>query len=453
MKDILDKYICKIEGHGYLKLDYSAAKVQLVVDEGERLFEKLLVGRPYSDAPFITARICGVCPTAHTLASISALENAFHVEVNKDIEHLRRVLLAGQIIQSHALHFFFLAAPDYIGLDNALEIADKKPAVFKMALALKEIGDDIVRTIGGRQVHPVTPTVGGFNKKFDRKTLADLKKRIDANMHFTVETLDLAQRFKYPGDNFQFSISLPRRQAGNFQSNSNNQSSNTQYSIPNTQYWRATQYFALTNGINYDIIGGKITSTERVKADVQDYSLNIREKVVAHSTAKHATHNKESFMVGALSRVNLQTKFLNPKAKTAVSKFKKVKLPSTNPFHINLAQAIELVHFMEECSKLLGVMIDGRDPILKMPYRARKSEAAGAIEAPRGTLYHWYEIDDKGIIKKSDIITPTVQNLANIEHDAEFILENTRKLPEDERYRLLEMLVRAYDPCITCSVH
>ncbi len=450
MKDILDKYICKIEGHGYLKLDYSHAKVQLVVDEGERLFEKLLVGRPYTDAPFITARICGVCPTAHTLASISALENVFQVEVNKDIEHLRRILLAGQIIQSHALHFFFLAAPDYIGLDNALEIADKKPAVFKMALALKEIGDDIVRTIGGRQVHPVTPTVGGFNKKFDRKTLLDLKKRIDTNMHYALETLDLAQTFKYPGDNFQFSIH-------NFQSNSNNQNLENKKSPDSGQArmtgWRPSQYFALTNGINYDIIGGRITSTERVNADVQDYRLNIKEKVVGHSTAKHATHNKESFMVGALSRVNLQVKFLNPKSKTAVSKFKKLKLPSTNPFHINLAQAIEIVHFMEECSKLLGVMIDGRDPILKMPYRARKSEAAGAIEAPRGTLYHWYEIDDKGIIKNCDIITPTVQNLANIERDAEFILENTKKLPEDERYRLLEMLIRAYDPCITCSVH
>ncbi len=417
MKDILDKYICKIEGHGYLKLDYSHNKVQLVVDEGERLFEKLLVGRPYLDAPFITARICGVCPTAHTLASISALENAFQVEVNKNIEHLRRILLAGQIIQSHALHFFFLAAPDYIGLDNALEIADKKPAVFKMALALKEIGDDIVRTIGGRQVHPVTPTVGGFTKKFDKKLLIDLKKRIDANMHFSIEALDLAQTFKYP------------------------------------DFKNVTQYFALTNGINYDIIGGKITSTERVRADIQDYSLNIKEKVVGHSTAKHATHNKESFMVGALSRVNLQTKFLNPKAKTAMHNFKRIKFPSTNPFHINLAQAIEVVHFMEECSKLLGVIIDGKEPILKVPYKARKSSAAGAIEAPRGTLYHYYEIDDKGIIQKCDIITPTVQNLENIERDAEYILENTKKMSEDERYQLLEMLVRAYDPCITCSVH
>ncbi len=450
MKDILDKYICKIEGHGYLKLDYNHAKVQLVVDEGERLFEKLLVGRPYLDAPFITARICGVCPTAHTLASISALENAFQVEINKDIEHLRRILLAGQIVQSHALHFFFLAAPDYIGLDNALEIAEKKPEIFKMALALKEIGDDIVRTIGGRQVHPVTPTVGGFTKKFDRKALADLKKRIDANMHLALETLDLAQTFKYPTGNFQFPIS-------NFQSNYNDQSSKIKKDIDSGQAkmtsWRPSEYFALTNGINYDIIGGKITSTEGVRADIQDYSLNIREKVVGHSTAKHATHNKESFMVGALSRVNLQTKFLNPKAKTAIHNFKKIKLPSTNPFHINLAQAIEMVHFMEECSKLLGVMIDGKDPILKVPYKARKSEAAGAIEAPRGTLYHYYEIDDKGIIKNCDIITPTVQNLENIEKDAEFILKNTKKLPEDERYNLLEMLVRAYDPCITCSVH
>lgn len=417
MKDLLDKYICKIEGHGYLKLDYNHAKVQLVVDEGERLFEKLLVGRPYSDAPFITARICGVCPTAHTLASINALENAFQVEINKDIEHLRRILLAGQIIQSHALHFFFLAAPDYIGLDNALEIAERKPEIFKVALALKEIGDDIVRTIGGRQVHPVTPTVGGFTRKFNRIELNELKKRIDKNMHFALETVDLAAHFKYP------------------------------------EYKRPSQYFALTNGINYDIIGGKITSTERVKADIQDYSLNIKEKVVGHSTAKRATHNKESFMVGALSRINLEEKFLNTKAKNAVKSFKKIKFPSTNPYHINLAQAVEILHFMEECAKLLGIMIDGKEPILKMPFQVRASSSAGAIEAPRGTLYHYYEIDDKGIIQNCDIITPTVQNLENIERDAEYILENTKKLSEDERYRLLEMLVRAYDPCITCSVH
>lgn len=417
MKDILDKYICKIEGHGYLKLDYSQSRVQLVIDEGERLFEKLLIGRPFSDAPFITARICGVCPTAHTLASINALENAFQVEINKDIEHLRRVLLAGQIIQSHALHFFFLAAPDYIGLDNALEMAEKKPEVFKVALALKEIGDDIVRTIGGRQVHPVTPVVGGFTKKFDRKTLADLKKRVDSHMHYALEALDMAQTFKYP------------------------------------DFKNATEYFALTSGINYALLSGKITSTEGVKADIQDYSLNIKEKVVSHSTAKHAVHNKESFMVGALSRVNLEEKFLNPKAKKAIQKFKKIKLPSVNPYHINLAQTIEILHFLEECSKILEVMVHGKEPILKVPYKARESSAAGAIEAPRGTLYHYYEVDDKGIIQNCDIITPTVQNLENIEKDAEFVLENTKNLPEDERYRLLEMLVRAYDPCITCSVH
>lgn len=416
MKDILDKYICKIEGHGYLKLDYNHAKVQLVIDEGERLFEKLLVGRPYSDAPFITARICGVCPTAHMLASISALENAFRVEINKDIEHLRRVLLAGQIIQSHALHFFFLAAPDYLGIDNALEISQKRPEIFKVALSLKEIGDDIVRTIGGRQVHPVTPVVGGFSQRFDRKILADLKKKIDQKMHYALETVDLASHFKYP------------------------------------DFKNATEYFALTNGINYCLMGGKITSTEGVRANVQDYQLNLREKVVSYSSAKHATHNKQSFMVGALSRINLQKKFLNPKTKSAIKKFK-INLPSSNPFHINLVQAIEILHFMEEASKMLGIMVDGKEPILKMPYKMRESSGAGAIEAPRGTLYHSYEIDDKDIIQSCDIMTPTVQNLENIERDAEYILENTKKLPEDERYRLLEMLVRAYDPCITCSVH
>jgi coenzyme F420-reducing hydrogenase alpha subunit len=417
MKDILDKYICRIEGHGYLKLNYDHAKVQLVIDEGERLFEKLLIGRPYSDAPFITARICGVCPTAHTLASINALENAFGVEINKDIEGLRKVLLAGQIIQSHALHFFFLAAPDYIGLDNALELADKKPEVFKVALALKEIGDDIVRTIGGRQVHPVTPQVGGFTKKFDKKDLLDLKKRIEGNMHFALETLDLAGKFKYP--NFK----------------------------------NKTQNFALTNWEKYAFLNGKITSNTGLKTDIQNYELSIKEKVMEYSSAKHATHNKESFMVGALSRINLQTEKLNPKAKAAAKKVKRITIPSYNPFHINFAQAVEIVHFMEESVQCLDSLINGRALILKSPYKVKASSAAGAIEAPRGTLYHYYEIDSKGIIVDCDIITPTVQNLEDLEKNAEYILENTKDLPEEERYHLLEMLVRAYDPCITCSVH
>lgn len=417
MKDLLDKYICRIEGHGYLKLSYEHAKVQLVVDEGERLFEKLLIGRPYSDAPFITARICGVCPTAHTLASINALENAFGVNVNKDIETLRKVLLAGQIIQSHALHIFFLAAPDYIGLDNALELADKKPEVFKIALALKEIGDDIVRTIGGRQVHPVTPQVGGFTKKFDKKTLQDLKKRVEGNMHFALEALDLVGKFKYP--NFEC----------------------------------VTQNFALTNWGTYAFLNGKITSNKGLKTDVQNYELNIKEKVLEYSSAKHATYNKESFMVGSLSRVNLQADKLNPKAKKAVHHFKEISFPSSNPYHINLAQAVETVHFMEEVVQCLDTLVNGRALILKSPYKVKAASAAGAIEAPRGTLYHYYEIDAKGIIKDCDIITPTVQNLEDIEKSAEYILENTKDLPEDERYHLLEMLVRAYDPCITCSVH
>lgn len=417
MKDLLDKYICRIEGHGYLKLSYEHSKVQLVIDEGERLFETLLIGRPYTDAPFITARICGVCPTAHTLASINALENAFGVMVNKEIESLRKVLLAGQIIQSHALHFFFLAAPDYIGIDNALDLAEKKPEVFKIALALKEIGDDIVRTIGGRQVHPVTPCVGGFSKGFDKKTLIELKKRIDGNMHFALETLDLAQKFKYPS------------------------------------FERTSTYIALTDGKEYSILIGKITSNKGLKTDVQNYDLNIKEKVLDYSSAKHATHDKESFMVGALSRVNLQTNKLSPKAGKAVKNFKKINFPSNNPYHINLAQAVEMVHFMEECSTLLETLIHGKEPVLKVPYKVKATTAAGAIEAPRGTLYHAYDIDAKGIIKACDIITPTVQNLENIEKDAEYILENTKDLPEHERYLLLEMLVRAYDPCITCSVH
>ena len=179
---VLTHYVCKIEGHGDLKLDYKDGKANLAIDEGERLFEQLVLGRPYEDAPFITARICGICPVAHVLTSIAALEDAFDVKVTPNIENLRKALYAGQIIQSHALHLFFLALPDYMNVVNAIQLHHENPGLYKTAVALKKLGDKLVEVIGGRTVHPVTPVVGGFTSVPSDQALRELIKELESHL-------------------------------------------------------------------------------------------------------------------------------------------------------------------------------------------------------------------------------------------------------------------------------
>ncbi|KKR32621.1 MAG: Nickel-dependent hydrogenase large subunit, partial [candidate division CPR2 bacterium GW2011_GWC1_39_9] len=198
MKEILGHYITKIEGHGKLKVDFSKERAELHVDEGERLFEGLVLGRIYEDAPLISARICGVCPTAHTFAAIDALENALDIKVPEYIADYRRIMLSLQIFQSHVLHLFFLAAPDYLNIDSALDLAEKNPEVFQIVLDLKRLADEGIELIGGRSIHPVTPVVGGFTKLPDYRKLLLYRNRLEKNLVHAVEAAKLFAKFHYP---------------------------------------------------------------------------------------------------------------------------------------------------------------------------------------------------------------------------------------------------------------
>lgn len=411
-ESVLNHFICKIEGHGNLKLNNKSKKAVLEIDEGERLFEKLVIDRPHLDAPFITARICGICPTAHVLASIVALEDAFDVKVTDNIVALRKVLLAGQIIQSHALHLFFLAAPDYLDVVNTIELHEKNPELYKTAVAVKKIGDKIVNIVGGRAVHPTTPTVGGFLSVPEKSELKKLKEEIESQLHLALETVELFAGFKYPA--------LERK----------------------------TEYLATQANGKLTYYGGThIVSNQGFKTTIDNYPYSFKEEVRENSTAKQATRDSRGFMVGALARLSLDNENLHPKAAYALRQIWNKDLPTYNSFHNNVAQTIEIVHLMEEAINELEKVIQDKNEVYKIPYEVRAGQGFGAVEAPRGTLYHGVRTDDKGFITLYDIVVPTVQNLVNLQEDATQMLKDGRSEKE------IEMLIRAYDPCITCSVH
>ena len=408
-ESVLTHYVCKIEGHGDLKLNYKGGKAKLVISEGERLFEQLVLGRPFEDAPFITARICGVCPTSHVLASIGALESAFEVKVTPNIERMRKVMWAGQLIQSHALHLYFLALPDYMNVANAVQLHHENPEVYRQAIALKKLGDKLVEVIGGRSVHPITPVVGGFTVFPKDEALKELRNDLESHMHMALNTVELFAGFKYP--------SLKRE---------------TEYLMSRNRH---------------------IISNQNLNTPLENYAYAFKEATREGSTTKYGTRDGRGFMVGALARLSLDSKDLNPKAKYALEKLWGKDFPTYNSFHNNVAQAIEIVDLIEAAINNIEAYLDDSNRLARVPFKAKKGSGVGAIEAPRGTLYHAVKTDENGIIKLYDIVTPTVQNLINLEEDANHLMKEHAKLPEKELYHEVEMLIRAYDPCITCSVH
>jgi coenzyme F420-reducing hydrogenase alpha subunit len=387
------------------------------IDEGERLFEKLVIGQSYNDVSFITARICGVCPTAHTLAAIRAVENAFGVTVNDKIKNLRYALEAAQIVQSHALHLFFLVIPDYIKVQNALDLHEKNPRIFKIATELKAVGDRVVEVIGGRTVHPITPTVGGFTSAPTREEVENLITTVRAAQRLATETVDLFAGFRYP------------------------------------YLKREAEYFALSNGKGIDLLGDNLISTEGVNVAASSYQYVIQEVIKSKCSAKHALHDGHGFLVGAIARVNqMKEEEFNSKTKKII-KALGIKLPINNSFKMNLAQAIELLHLLEEIEKRLTDFLWSKNERTRVPFTIKEGVGVGVVEAPRGLLFHMYEFDKNGIVTNCDIVTPTVQNLTNLEDDANEYLKQNKSLTIPKRERELEMLIRAYDPCITCAVH
>lgn len=411
-------YIGRVEGEAAVKLDIENGKLndlKLNIWEPPRFFEGFLVGRRFDEVPDIVARICGICPVSHMITAIRAIENAADFKPSPFIEILREIMALSQLISSHLAHLYVLALPDYFRLNSVGEMLSEFKTEIERFIRLKNAANRVTSLFGGRALHPVSMVVGGFTKVPSRDEIAKLIKELKSLKGDAIETLKMILELKYP----------------HLEDN--------------------TEFVALKNNDSYALNGGVIRSNFGLKADGNEYHDYFEEKEVSYSNAKRTVlKGRGSFMVGALSRLNINFDSLHPEAKKAVDAlgFSPVE---KNPFFNNIAQAVEIVHGICSCIELLeGLTIE--EPLIEVKFKKEGSGSA-VTEAPRGLLYHHYEINRRGIIVKADIVTPTAHNSLRIEESLKKLVNENIEKPLEEIKLLCEMLVRAYDPCFSCSVH
>ena len=415
-KTITLNHITKIEGHAKLDLGVDNGKVikcELSAVEGSRYFEGIVRNRKYYEAHEITSRICGICSCAHVIAAISAIENALGYEPTIQTKELRELLTLGERIRSHATHLYFLALPDYLGYESALAMASKFKSQIKTALNIMKIGNDIIKTLGSRELHPVSATVGGWLKIPPKSELERLSTELKNAMKESITTCKLFSSLKYPI----------------FKSKADS--------------------FSLCNGNNYPILEGRFKS-DKVAFEKDRYREFLREYHVPQSTANFVVREDHRYMVGALARMNNNSRLLKASARKML-KQSPLKLPSYNPFHNNIAQAIEIVHCIESAIDICDNLNLKPEPPARINPRA--GTGISAVEVPRGTLWHEYTLDGNGTITNANIITPTAQNLLSIQEDIREYMPSLLGMRKNEIVLSIEKLIRSYDPCFSCSAH
>lgn len=414
-------HLTRVEGHGNIHIKIQGGKLQHAtweVVETPRFFEALLVGKKWENAPWICGRICGICSIGHTLASIRAIENAFGIAPTIQTQKLRALLKHMETLQSHILHLYFLSAPDFLGTGSVFPLIESDPDVVQRAVRIKQLANDICDCVGGRRMHPTRTVVGGFTMLPEKKELLTFRKRLK---EITDDLLVTAELFKT-------------------------------FTIPD--FSRETEFVSLKGKSDYPFIGDDIISTDGVMKKEQEYRQMTNEYCVEQSTSKWSRLSRKSFAVGALARLNNNFAFLHPVAKDIAGRFA-LKPVNHNPFMNNIAQLIESVHVVNESLVLIDELLDSVWEEPRQKVQPRSGIGVGAVEVPRGILYHCYEFDDTGHILKCDCVIPTSQNHANIQHDLENLAGQYAEAgrSDSEIELLAQMLVRAYDPCISCSVH
>ena len=419
--DIDLHHLTRVEGHGNIHISVregGLAEATWAVVETPRFFEAIVRGMSAERVPFLTSRICGICSISHSLTSIRALERAMGIEPPQTARAIRLLAMHGETLQSHALHLFFLAAPDFLDTPSVLPIMQTHPDIVRAGLQLKELGNEISTVTTGRCTHPVSLMLGGVSKAPSKEQLLSLKSMIAERL----PALDRATEFFG-------TLSLP-------------------------DFVRETEFISLRNGTTYPSIGGQLVSTDGVVREEDDYQQMTNEYMVEFSTSKFTKLSRESSAAGALARFNNNFDLLHPRAKAAAAAFG-LEPVCHNPFMNNVAQLVECHHIMEDAAMLIDHLLDADLKEIRTPYKPKAGKATGAVEAPRGILYHHMETDDEGKVVKADCIIPTTQNNANIHHDLHTLVEQALKegKTEQETEKLCVTLVRSYDPCISCSVH
>lgn len=414
--------VTRVEGHGNIHVDIDKGEIKSVqwsVPEAPRFFEAMVVGRDCTEVAGITSRICGICSIGHTFASLKATEAAFGIQISEQTRHLREILNHGENLQSHILHIGYLALPDLLKVGSVIPLAITHKDAVLLVVKLHRLANETCDVVGGRTTHPIRTCIGGFTKVPIKKDLAALKTK-------HVEALK----------DLQTLAGVVKSLAGG---------------LPN--FTRETEYVSLTDPSEYASYDGQIKSTDvEEPIPVKDYLRVTNEYMTPHSTAKWAKFNRDAYMAGALARYNNNYKQLSPLS-TAIAADFGMKGPCFNPYFNTVAQLVECVYFTERTIHHIDALLDGKLAAEPVSFTPREGRGVGAVDVPRGILFHDYTYDTKGKCVKANCIIPTNQNHANIQLDMDKLVPQFKERGKDELQLLLEMLVRAYDPCISCSTH
>ena len=410
--------LARVEGEGGMHVvvkDGLVAEVELRIFEPPRFFEAFLRGRAWTEPPDITARICGICPVAYQMSSCLAIEDACRVTVPEELRLLRRLLYCGEWIESHSLHIHLLHAPDFLGYPGAIEMAADHGAIVERGLRIKKAGNSLMTVVGGRAIHPVNVRVGGFYRLPTREELGSIRPALVQARDDAVDTVALVAGLEFP------------------------------------DMVQPHEYVALRSPHGYPLEGGSIVTSAGRAFEVADFGTHVVEEHVARSNALHARLDGETpYVVGPLARYALNHDQLGPFAQEAAHNAG-LGAECRNPFQSIVVRAVELVHATDEALRIIDGWDGASAASVDVPPRA--GVGYGATEAPRGLLYHRYELADDGTILDATIIPPTSQNQPSIEADLRAFVQDRLDLPHDELVRQCEQAIRNYDPCISCATH
>jgi len=419
------KHMTRVEGHGSILVNVTDGKIEQVqwqVPEAPRFFEAMVRGRDYEDIQIIVSRICGICSITHSLASTKAVEKALGITVSEQTDKLRQLMHYSEQLQSHILHIGYLAVPDFFGVPSVVPLVSKATEAVKTIIRVHRTSNEWSDLIGGRTTHPITIKPGGFTAIPSAEQLRDLQKKLVS----TIEDLKAIAKVV-----LQVAENIPT-------------------------FERQTEYVALkhSNPPLYTFYHGDITSTdnEGKTLPIDKWHDVANEYVSDQSTAKWTKWHRDSYAVGALARFNINAELLSPTAKE-VAKMLGLEKGCCNPYLNTVAQLVECVHVVETGISLIDDLLTNGLKDEQVETKPRAGKAAGCVEAPRGILFHEYEFDDDGKCVGADICIPTNQNHANIQKDFEKLVPEILDEGEDAIRQKMEMLVRSYDPCISCSTH
>ena len=417
-REISVEYLARVEGEGSMRVkvvDDKIEDVEFSIFEPPRFFEAFLRGRPYTDAPDITARICGICPIAYQMSSVHAMEDAFDITVDGSLRELRRLIYCGEWIESHVLHVYLLHAPDFLGYESGIHMAADHREVVERGLRMKKAGNDVVALLGGREIHPINVRVGGFYRTPTKKELQALVPELEWAKDAALETITWTAGFTFPDADLDF------------------------------------EYVSVCHPDEYPFNEGNIASSKGIDIPISQFNEFFTEEHVERSNALHSrVRGRGAYPVGPLARYAINFEKLTPLAQQAALDAG-LEPVCNNPFKSIIVRSVETLYAIEEALRIIDAYEEPAEPYV--PCTPKASVGHGATEAPRGMLYHQYRLHEDGRIADAQITPPTAQNQLTIESDLRFVLEQHLDLPDPELSWVLEQSIRNYDPCISCATH